>query len=318
MNERISVVIAAYNVGKYLEKCLDSILTQTYPAFEIIVVDDGSTDNTGLICDQYASAYPQIKAIHQKNQGVSAARNAALDNAHGEYISVVDSDDYLKPNMYETLIQGIIKYDAELIVCNYDNVSEDGKTITKLKKYARDECVSPREALQWLDGEHYWTYVNPWNKLYKRELFDDIRYPVGKKFEDNYVIHRLIMKCNKVASISDSLYYYRDNPTSIMRTLKYKLDRIDDFDAAYDRYCIYVEKGYTELLRGTLERVKFPLRYINKYDVKTEEDKKRIDNMVKCFKQMVKKTGKDAGLLNKIIAFSPRMYYWIRGLFKKQ
>lgn len=318
MAERISVVIAAYNVGKYIGKCLDSILTQTYPAFEIIVVDDGSSDNTGEICDQYAADNPQIKVIHQKNQGVSAARNAALEQTHGEYISVVDSDDYLKPNMYEKLIQGIKKYDADLIICNYDKVSEDGKTITAMKKYAGDECVSFREALYWLDREHYWTYVNPWNKLYKRELFNDIKYPVGKKFEDNYVIHRLIMKCNKVASISDSLYYYRANPNSIMRTLKYKLDRIDDFDAAYDRYCIYSERGYTDLFRGTIERVKFPLKYINKYDVKTEEDKKRIDNMVRCFKQMVKSAGKDAGLLNKIIAFSPRTYYRIRGIFKRQ
>lgn len=318
MKARISVIVAAYNVEKYLKQCLDSILNQIYPAFEIIIVDDGSTDNTGLICDQYASENPQIKVIHQKNQGVSAARNAALECAQGEYISIIDSDDYLKPNMYERLIQSIIQNDADLIVCNYDKVSEDGNTIIMDKKYARDECVSSREALKWLDIEHYWTYVSVWNKLYKQELFKDIRFPVGKKFEDNYIIHRLIMKCSKVASISDSLYCYRDNPTSIMRTLKYKMDRIDDFDAAYDRYCIYAKNGYTELFRGTIERVKFPLKYVNRYDVKTEEDKKRIDNMVRCFKKMVKSAGKDAGLLNKIIAFSPRTYYRIRGIFKRR
>ena len=318
MKEKISVVVAAYNVEKYLKQCIDSILAQTYPAFEIIIIDDGSIDNTGVICDQYASDNPQIKVIHQHNQGVSIARNVGIECAQGDYISVIDSDDYLKPEMYEKLMKGITQYEADIIVCNYDKVSEDGNTIIMDDKYARDECVSSREALRWFEREHSWTYTFPWNKLYKRELFKDTKYPVGKKFEDDFIIHRLFMNSNKIASISDSLYCYRDNPTSIMRTLNYKMDRIDDFDAVYDRYSIYVKKGYSELYRGTIERVKYTLQYVNKFDVSTDEDKKRIDNMINCFKQMVKSAGKNAGLLNKIIALSPRTYYRIRGLIKRR
>lgn len=318
MNVKISVLIPAYNVEKYISQCLDSILAQTYPAFEIIIVDDGSTDNTGKICDQYALLNPKIKVIHQKNQGVSAARNAAMDIAEGEYFSFVDGDDYIKPEMFEKLLNGIEKNNADMIVCNYDKVSEDGNTIIMDDKYAEDECVPFREALRWFEREHSWTYTFAWNKLYRRIIFEDIRYPVGKKFEDDYIIHKVYMKCNKIASISDSLYCYRDNPNSIMRTIKYRMDRIDDFDAIYDRYSIYVERGYSELLRGTIERAKYTLQYINNFDVSGEADEKRIENMVNCFKQMVKKTGKNAGFLNKVIAFSPKTYYKIRGLFKRR
>ena len=222
MTERplISVIVPIYGVEKYLEQCLDSILNQTYRQLEIILIDDGSPDRCGDICDRYASQDSRIKVIHQTNQGLSAARNAGMDMATGEYISFIDSDDYIDLHFYEKMVQGFLDYpDAPIIVCLVYQ-DKDGQ-ITNLNPnwhITQPVLHSPLTFCEdCLLGQV--TGVTVWNKLYRSKLLKDIRFRVGRTFEDLLFMHDLspILKkhMGKVVKIPHYLYYYRIRQGSI-------------------------------------------------------------------------------------------------------
>lgn len=317
MSEKISVVVTAYNIESYIAECLDSLLLQDYPDYEIIVVDDGSSDNTGAISDEYAQKSDKIKVIHQKNGGVSAARNAGLDAASGDYIALVDGDDSVSPKMFSTLLSALKDNDADMCICNYTKVWKDGQEKRKHTDVMKGECAEPHEALKWIERPHSWSYVVVWPRLYKRHVFDNLRFPQGKIHEDEFLVHKIYLACKKIVTIKDSLYYYRDNPKSIMRNSPLGISHIDRFEAVYERFQDYKKLGYTDLLPGTVESAKYNLSKVNNYIVKSPEDKKRITDMCRVFKEMVKDKSCKSGLLNHIIAISPKTYYKIRGIFKK-
>ena len=222
MTERplISVIVPIYGVEKYLEQCLDSILNQTYRQLEIILIDDGSPDRCGEICDLYASQDSRIKVIHQSNQGLSAARNAGMDMATGEYISFIDSDDYIAPHFYEKLLEGFKEHpEAKVTACQVFK-NEDGK-ITPLICNRRHQFPTIHTSLWCQDAILGKTYVNVWNKLYQAELLKEIRFRKGRIVEDVLFMYDFLPICISQQALllllPDYLYYYRIRQGSICR-----------------------------------------------------------------------------------------------------
>ena len=198
---KISIIVPVYNVEKYLEKCIDSILNQSFRDFELILVDDGSTDNSGYVCDRYKDQDNRIIVIHKENGGVSSARNRGLDIARGDFIGFMDSDDFIHKDMYKILYDNLIKNEADLAICKAQNVYQD-ETI-KLNNIVEDfpvKVLTSKDALKKLYNIRT-TFVYAWNKLYKRELFEELRYPENKIYEDEWLSPKLLYKSSKIVYI---------------------------------------------------------------------------------------------------------------------
>ena len=181
MEKLVSIIVPVYNVEKYLSKCIDSILAQTYKNLEIILVDDGSKDNSGTICDEYSKKDKRIKIIHKPNGGISDVRNHGLKIATGDYIGFVDSDDYIAEDMFETLVSLLEKNDADISIVSFYEYY-NGKLIG-VRENENVEIMNKVEAIkELLIDRKIQSYT--WNKLFKKELFDGLQFPVGKNFED--------------------------------------------------------------------------------------------------------------------------------------
>lgn len=207
MQDLISVIVPIYNVEQHLKKCLDSIYNQTYHNLEIILVDDGSPDNCGAICDEYAQKDSRIRVIHKKNGGLSDARNAGLDVMSGDYVAFVDSDDWIEPAMYETLLTNLKLYRADMAFGGVaDDVEKDGKiTTAKKSNYgAQPFSESSTDAMK----RYFCGSWAAWDKLYKAELFDGIRYPVGEINEDEAIVLQLLDRCKRVCYTNEVFYHY--------------------------------------------------------------------------------------------------------------
>ena len=210
-----SVIVPVYNVEQYLDKCLASILGQTYKDFECIVVDDGSTDNSSAIIDKYVKQDQRFKVLHQKNMEPSAARNAGLAIAQGDYIAFVDSDDYISNEYLEKFALKIANTDADIVICGVIEV------LTNSQKTVCFQAPSTEVIKQNILADIWPSY--PWNKCYKKYLFENIRFPVGKIFEDVLTIPELCLSGEKIVCIPDKLYYYnRQNVNSITAKINVK------------------------------------------------------------------------------------------------
>lgn len=236
----ISIIVPVYNVEMYLEKCIESILGQTFENFELILVDDGSSDNSAIICDEYSKKDKRIKVIHKENGGLSSARNIGLDLAKGEYIGFVDSDDFISPNMFNELYNMIIKNNYDLAICNFLPVKQGELVFNTYIESNSVEEFEGSEILNQLYGPQNVQFVVAWNKLYKKELFNELRYEVGKLCEDEYIIHRILYKCKKVIYSSEIMYYYTQRENSIMSTVSAKRI-IDVSEALEDRINFFKE-----------------------------------------------------------------------------
>lgn len=250
MELKISVIVPVFNVEKYLCKCIDSIINQTYSNLEIILVDDGSTDNCGVICDDYSLKDDRIKTIHKSNGGLSDARNAGLDAAAGDYVSFIDSDDYIHKRFYEILINLIVKYNGDIAQCEYLNIYEEDADKFIDDKFYIDEKITVldnnNEALNNLFNENYINTVVVWNKLYKKDLFKDIRYPKGKVHEDEYTTYKVLFNTKKMILTCRQMYYYLQRSTSIMGK-GFNIKCIDKLDAYYEQILFYNNKKLFEL-----------------------------------------------------------------------
>lgn len=210
----VSVIVPCYNVEKYLPKCVDSIVGQTYRNLEIILVDDGSPDNCGNICDEYATRDGRIKVIHKENGGLSDARNAAIDVAKGEWLTFVDSDDYVTEDYVETLLRLCLKYEVKMAVGCCFIFSEGTHSIIHQKKI-NGNLLSKQEALSTMFYQKKYD-VTAWGKIYQTSLFEEIRYPKGLLFEDLPTTFKLMLNCNEgVAYTNKQIYYYMFRPDSI-------------------------------------------------------------------------------------------------------
>ncbi len=214
MNQLVSVIIPIYNAERYLEQCVESVLHQTYQNLEILLIDDGSTDRSGNICNALAKKDSRICVYHKLNGGSASARNYALQKASGSYVAFIDSDDYIMPDMIETLVSGLESHDADIAACNYDMVYENGKQRLHPVIFQSDMQLSPQEAIRCLLLEKSYRCY-PWNKLYRKELFRNITFPEGVTFDDIMTSYQLFRGAQNVYYVHKSLYSYRLHADSI-------------------------------------------------------------------------------------------------------
>ncbi len=280
----ISIVIPAYNAGKYIEKCIQSIINQTYRNFEIIIVNDGSTDNTKAICKKYVKLDNRIKLISTENRGAGSARNTGIAEAKGRYISFVDSDDYVCSDYYERMYKMIEEGNADIVEGHYKRVSgydENVFTNTETKKE-----YTNMEKLLVLYGEDEIEYINSvivTNKLYRRELFNEAKFPINRIIDDEFIMYKLMYNSKKIISTPDIMYAYVQSEESVMRA-SFKEKRVHDTLDVYDEvYEFFKDKGNNELIEKILIRY---LGYGIELTEKTSksqdiQDKKRVYEYIK-------------------------------------
>lgn len=247
MEKLISVIVPVYNVEKYIHRCVDSILAQTYTNLEIILVDDGSPDNCPAICDEYAKKDSRIKVIHKENSGLSSARNAGLDIATGDYIGFIDSDDYIASDMYKKLYKSIIENDSDMAICNYEFVNEQGKSLNN-NMPVPNGVYSAKEALAFLQIDNYGAFVSACNRLFSKNLFDNFRFPIGKLNEDNFTAYQLIYRCGNIVMLSEPLYSYLQHSDSIMHQ-KITIRRFDELQALIEKKIFYEQNGFDSYIK---------------------------------------------------------------------
>jgi glycosyltransferase involved in cell wall biosynthesis len=307
MNPLISIIVPVYNVEKYLSKCLDSIVNQTYKNLEIILIDDGSTDNSGDICDEYANKDNRIKVIHKSNGGISDARNKGLDIAKGEYIGFVDSDDYIAEDMYEYLYNFVIENDLDVAMCASCNVYQ-GKIIyhknfesiilDKKEKIIENIFINPSGG----------SAVSVWGKLFKYNVIKDIRFDFGKTCEDVYFVLKWIENTNKFGRCDKAKYYYVQREGSITHQ-KFYNDEILDVVYGYQKNYKIISRKYPDLIKvaefrlwwackSAIEKI-YVCEDANNYKdiIKTLQIKLKI-NMIKI-------------LLNKYITTKSKLAYFL-------
>lgn len=232
MKADISVVIPVYNVEQYLERCLESVRHQTLQPEEVILVDDGSTDSSGQICDRYGEQFPYFQVIHQANGGLSAARNAGIERASGRYITFLDSDDFLHPLYLEILYQNAEENHCSISICGYAVTRGDMLPAVD-RQENRPFVRSNLEVLEECCGLRKINATVAWCKLYRRELFQDVRYPVGRVYEDLATTHKVIYLSKRIVFTPLKLYGYYMSGTSITRR-KYSLANFNSENMAQD------------------------------------------------------------------------------------
>ena len=247
----LSIIVPVYDVERYLPKCIDSILAQTFTDFELILVEDGSPDNCPALCDAAAAKDARIRVIHQKNGGLSAARNAGLDAARGAWIGFVDSDDYIAPEMYEVLYQAVQSTGADLALCDYAEVDEAGVPCQSMHVSLSEGELTGQELLKRASGL---MVQLAWNKLYRRAIFTQLRYPEGKLNEDLFLIPEVCLQIQKAVVVPKALYYYVQRGGSIMNESK-TLRHYDAAEAAQRYWECLVENAAYDALANAAQYV---------------------------------------------------------------
>ena len=319
MNPLISVIIPVYNVEPYLEKCLDSVINQTYHNLEIIIVDDGSTDHCPAICDKYAGKDQRIIVIHQENGGLSSARNAGLNIAKGEYIAFVDSDDWLELDIYQVLIHAAGNTDADMIVCDaYYCKYGTNQRVTS-------SCNSRVITIIEDNNDIFFHILNPtptirfevWNKLFRRFVIADTRFKIGQRYEDIYFDRVVFSRVNKCVFVDAALYnYLTERPGSTI--CSFNIGRISKLDEL-DEYIRYFKENdrddiaYSFLLYATETAVFF---YCTASMLGNDEDVKSIilDRFESYYKAM-----SNPSCRYQLFHISPSLFVWIvkiKALFK--
>lgn len=239
----ISIIVPIYKVEEYLERCIQSILKQTYNEYELILVDDGSPDNCGEICDRYAEIDNRIKVIHKPNGGLSDARNVGLEMAGGEYVVFVDSDDWLAPQYLEHLLDVAKKTGSDIVECDIIKTSNENEIAVCESEYG-SKCYKTEEALRLLvEDSVFHQYV--WNKIYTREVIGNISFEKGRTNEDEFWTYQIFGRARKVARIDVPLYFYYQRESSIMG-VGYNIKRLDGIEAKLRRQ-EYIEDNFPEL-----------------------------------------------------------------------
>ena len=269
--KKISIIIPIYNVEKYLPACVESILQQTYKNLEVILVDDGSPDRCPVICDELAQKDDRIRVIHQKNKGLSGARNTGIDNAQGDYLIFVDSDDTVEQTLVEELYTYAEKWNCAIVACGRNYIFEDGQIVCKIahdesKVYGFEEAMQEMNSFRLFD-------MSAWAKIYRKELFEDIRFPEGKLSEDYYIMYKLFDKAQTIGYVAKPLYNYLQRQSSISRNKKINHDFADaakkQMEFLDDKYPQMSVLGHTAYASANLTVYDFYL----KNGVKCPKDK---------------------------------------------
>jgi glycosyltransferase involved in cell wall biosynthesis len=321
----VSIIVPVYQAEKYIRQCIDSILAQTFTDFELILVDDGSKDNSGKICDEYAAEDKRVSVIHKENGGAASARNSGMDTAKGNYFAFIDGDDYIAPTMLECLYKSICKNDADISACNYRYAFENSgeKDFYTTNKY---EVLNGKEIFYKRKNERnygFWTVV--WNKLYKAETFKNVRFRSGKNYEDEFWANDIFQMDIKIVTVPECLYYYRqhENSTMTMKNIRKCFDLIEAFE---ERINIYLkdEKYYDQAYKVLI----YSLEYLNesKKLIKSKEEKEefidkqqKTKNIINALKK--RKLSKIQKVSLAIIGINPCLVFSaaikFRGLFER-
>jgi glycosyltransferase involved in cell wall biosynthesis len=323
LNELISIIVPVYNVEKYLARCIDSILGQTYDNLQIILVNDGSPDNSPVICEEYAKRDSRIEVINKQNGGLSDARNTGIELAQGEYIAFIDSDDYVHQRYIENMYDCIKRDNSDMCVCRYNKVEEGNENLDIILNEPESSNTylqglhSAEAIMKTMDTKDSEFHVVAWNKLYCIELFNYIKYPVGCLHEDEFIIHRLFASCNSISIIPDVLYFYLQRFDSITGNM-FSVRRLDALDAFNDRIHFYLENKFYHLLKNTYLR--YIRRYVLAYEklpMDIEENRRRWKECTAKFREHQKTVYRHCGfkmILRFLLAcISPKLYHKISG-----
>lgn len=320
MNPKISVIVPVYNVESYIKKCVDSIICQSYSNLEIILIDDGSPDNCPDICDRYLEKDPRVKVVHKQNGGLSDARNAGIGIATGDYISFVDSDDWIDKDYFEILYNLLIESESEISICNFKWVYPD--RIESQKCDCEFAVWTNEEALK-----HYYDDMNvnmviSVAKLYKSELFTGVRFPVGKIHEDEFTTHKLLFKAKRIVFTARPLYNYFQRSSSITGQ-GFNIDfTIHAIEAFRERTDFIKETGLHALYLQSVRYEYASLR--RKYELASNLNNQAfITEIVKKRASQLYKAEKYAGInVRRILGYkmfilSPKAYVVFAGIKKR-
>ncbi len=292
MKPLVSIVIPVYNVGEYVLKCLESLVDQSYKHIEIIVVDDGSTDGSGETCDEFAKKDERIKVFHKKNGGLSSARNFGIKESKGDFICLVDSDDYVKKDFVKKLVNAAEKCDADIVVCGFNDEVPEAKKIT-----------GEEAAIRLLLGQKNMEVI-AWNKMYKRALFDDVLYPEGRNYEDTLTTYKLLSKAGIVAYVSESLYFYVERGGSITNIDK-KEEKLKSREQAAKEATKYFKRGTDLQQAAEIAMLTAKLAWID-FAISGDVDKNYLQKGMKWVKDH-----RGELLRNKFISKKLKLYIWL-------
>lgn len=326
--ELISIIVPVYNVEKYVRRCIDSILTQSYKNFELILIDDGSTDMSGKICDTYLQQDERIKVIHQKNGGLSAARNAGIEVATGDYVTFIDSDDYIAQEYLLVLLNGIKKFKADISMC-LGMKFFDGETV-KCEEW-NDNISEVFNSCDALENVLYHKKLNlyAWGKLYKSSLFEGIRFPENKLFEDVYTTYKLMDKADCILFNPTRLYYYYQRTGSIVNS-EFNSKKIQQIMAA-EEILEFIDEKYPDIHDAAVSKCFIAATDIyrripkqNKY----MKEREYAERVIRDYRKIVVKDVKNKKLTRcialiaiidiRLLNYSGRVYQWLiqRGILR--
>ena len=318
-NRLISVIVPVFNKEAYLDRCLNSLLYQTYKNLEIILVNDGSTDRSGTLCDGYAKIDERCKVFHKQNSGVADARNVGLEVATGDLIAFMDPDDACSIYLYQTLLELLDAYDADVSMCSYIRFS--GERIACIPDEEKKiRVMNPAEAVDGCFGYDGEKYVVPWNKLIKRTLVHGIRFPSGRTSEDEFTVYKFLANANRVVLTNEILYYYCYHQNSETTQQNYCLN-LDIYDAYDERLRYLNAKGFLHFEAKTHKQYLDRLIQRNRALVQTRNP--GAADLLRLYrKRFREKHGLVPGIGYRIYYVSPRFYDFLltvkKNLFRER
>lgn len=301
----VSVIVPIYKVEEYLDRCVESIVNQTYKNLEIILVDDGSPDNCPQMCDSWAEKDSRIKVVHKKNGGLSDARNAGIPFATGEIISFIDSDDWIALNMFETMLNQMLDDNSDIVSCGVKWIKEDG-TVIRDVTVSNNEVLDTQSAMKELINDNM-IKQHVWNKLYKYDLIKDILFEKGKYHEDVFWSYQIVGQAHRISVITDSLYNYVQRSNSIMGE-GFSAKRLDALDANELR-CKYMKINFPALYDNALYVYIGSCHYQLQCAVRADQPKDVIDNIKN--RTSYRKTGHPT----RGISFKQKFWYYMFTFF---
>ena len=288
----VSVVIPVYGVEQYLDRCIQSVVEQDYEQLDIVVVDDGSPDGCPELCDEWAARDSRIRVVHKENGGLASARNAGLDIIIGDMVTFVDSDDYVEPDYIAAMINATEEKHADLAMCSVFHEDTDGNPIEQTAPVRRKEYAPIADTLTACSGidcmrqrgeENGADNVVAWNKLYRRQLWEGLRYPVGKLHEDEFVTYRIFGRVNTAVLLPERLYHYVERTGSIMHT-KYTLRSLDLIEALIGKVCFLLDRNAVDLVPGFFSQLKDSIYRARQLDWSDGQVRKRLEELFQMFR----------------------------------
>ncbi len=317
----LSVIVPVYKVEKYIKRCVDSILNQSYKDFELILVDDGSPDNCGKICDEYELIDKRIIVVHKKNGGLSDARNAGIEIMKGQYVTFIDSDDFIHKETFSTLMENIEKENADISICSFLRTSDNVFETSISKDYT---IYSGKESvIQMYVNPESICFITAWGKIYKSSLFKNIRYPKGKLHEDEFTTYKLLYSSKRVVFTNNKFYFYYINPESIIQSLISERN-LDSLEAMVERTAFFEALNETQLANYTKLSIVSNISYSyqrlsrEKKSKNSKELKKRyLSYLDKSFeKDYISSKKGIQKIWAKLFFISPDLFSFIRNFLK--